>query len=75
MQELFPDYEEEIHHSFQLQEEREKGRYCRNCSNAGYVEYRSGKRFYYCSLITSKRTACGYKKVKALNWCVNFKED
>jgi hypothetical protein len=37
---------------------------CRTCNHKIFVEYRSGKRFHYCSLQRNSRTHNGLLKVK-----------
>ena len=38
---------------------------CRTCANRLSIEYRSGKRFQYCSIKRSRRTSNGLLKIKA----------
>ena len=48
------------------------GASCNKCIFCYCIEYRSGRRFYYCSLYPDNRTDCKMKKVKARGVCEKF---
>lgn len=41
------------------------GHRCKTCRMIFALEYRSGKRFFYCAAQTTHRTSTGYIKIKA----------
>ena len=49
---------------------------CKDCKHPIGEEYRSGKRFYYCSIQRSNRTENGLKKIKLKDTaCEHFNTD
>ncbi len=54
-------FEEEV----QEIEKKVSSKRCKQCKYIGKKDYRSGKRFFYCTAMKCNRSGTGHKKIKA----------